>query len=42
MTTSKNDVTGDLIKTRHNTEGFSQGFDGIDWAVKLEAPVDSL
>jgi hypothetical protein len=39
MKTSKNDVTGDSLKSRPVTEKFSKGFDGIDWSVKLETPV---
>jgi hypothetical protein len=35
---SRNDITGDAIKTKVNTNQnkFDKGFDGIDWSVKLE------
>jgi len=35
--TARNEITGDLIKTRvGNSDNFKKGFDGIDWSVKLE------
>ena len=35
--TSKNDITGDVIKTKiSNGKKFKEGFEGIDWSVKLE------
>ena len=34
---SINDITGDKIKTKvGNDDRFKEGFEGIDWAVKLE------
>lgn len=34
---ARNDITGDLIKTRvGNTDNFKKGYDGIDWSVKME------
>jgi hypothetical protein len=37
---ARNDITGDLIKTRvGNSDNFKKGFDGIDWSVKLEDTV---
>jgi hypothetical protein len=34
---ARNDITGDLIKTRvGNTDKFKKGYDGIDWSVKME------
>ena len=36
--TAKNDITGDEIKTKVNTEQnkFDKNYDQIDWSVKLE------
>jgi hypothetical protein len=34
---SKNDITGDKIQTKvGNNDKFKEGFEGIDWSVKLE------
>lgn len=34
---SKNDITGDLIKTKLASKEFTENFDKIDYSVKLEA-----
>lgn len=35
--TSRNDITGDKIQTKvGNNDKFKEGFEGIDWSVKLE------
>ncbi len=33
---TKNDITGDLIKSKTSNETFDKNFDQIDWSVKLE------
>jgi len=33
---SHNDVTGDALVSKVYTKKFGEGFDGIDWSVKLE------
>jgi hypothetical protein len=39
---ARNDITGDLIKTRvGNTDKFKKGYDGIDWSVKMEDDLEA-
>ena len=33
---TKNDITGDLIKSKTSNETFDKNFDQIDWSVKME------
>ena len=35
--TTKNDITGDEIKSKTSNENFEKGFGVIDWSVKMEA-----
>lgn len=39
MATAKNDITGDLIISRIKDNSYDDGYDGIDWSIKLEDPV---
>jgi hypothetical protein len=34
--TTKNDITGDFIKSKPASDQFDRNFDQIDWSVKLE------
>jgi hypothetical protein len=34
--TTKNDITGDLIKSKPASDQFDRNFDQIDWSVKME------
>jgi len=33
---SHNDITGDVLVSKVINKNFDNGFDGIDWSVKLE------
>jgi len=33
---TKNDITGDFIKSKPASDQFDRNFDQIDWSVKLE------
>lgn len=33
---TKNDITGDLIKSKPASNQFDRNFDQIDWSVKME------
>jgi len=33
---TKNDITGDFIKSKPASDQFDKNFDQIDWSVKLE------
>lgn len=33
---TKNDVTGDTLKSKITTDNYRSGFDAIDWSVKNE------
>lgn len=35
---AKNDITGDTIISRIQSNSYDDGYDGIDWSVKLEEP----
>jgi hypothetical protein len=35
--TTKNDITGDLLRSKPASDMFDKNFDQIDWSVKLEA-----
>lgn len=37
--TAKNDITGDAIKSKTSNENFQNGFNDIDWGVKMEPSV---
>lgn len=39
MAVAKNDITGDDIKSRIQSNSYDDGYDGIDWSVKLDDPV---
>jgi len=34
--TTKNDITGDFIKSKPASDQFDRNFDQIDWSVKME------
>jgi hypothetical protein len=36
--TSKNEITGDLLKSKASSAEFDRGFSEIDWSIKLGAP----
>lgn len=35
---TKNDITGDTISTKHNSDSFVNNYDLIDWGKKDEKP----
>ena len=39
---TKNDITGDFIKSKPASDQFDRNFDQIDWSVKLEKLEDSI
>lgn len=39
---TKNDITGDFIKSKPASDQFDKNFDQIDWSVKLEKLKDSI
>ena len=39
---TKNDITGDFIKSKPASDQFDKNFDQIDWSVKLEKLEDSI
>ena len=36
--TAKNEITGDLLKSKVSNKNFTKGFEGIDWSDKLDSP----
>jgi transketolase len=36
--TARNDITGDSIKSKSNSDNYRNRFDAIDWSVKMEKP----
>ncbi len=35
---TKNDITGDLLKSKVTNKNFTKGFEGIDWSDKMDSP----
>lgn len=35
---AKNDITGDLLKSKTQSAEYDRGFEGIDWSDKLDSP----
>ena len=38
MATAKNDITGDLIKTKGTSSAYEENLGAIDWSVKRDGP----